>query len=185
MHDPRYASANPPGHPAERDLYAIVYVSTAARPVSLNDLIPLLESARRRNQQEGITGVLLYADQRFMQYLEGPAGGLSRVYDIIKAHPLHYGLIDLVREPIAGREFADWSMAFHMAGAFGKSSPAEQDALLARQLSGLSQRTSKACSLLSRFWTDGRDSMTSALRHHKLERSQRRTWRDLDTGTGD
>jgi hypothetical protein len=90
-----------------------------------------------------------------------------------------------VREPIPMREFAEWSMAFHMAGAFGRSSPTEQDAVLAHHLSAPSRRASRACGLLSRFWTDGRGSVTSALQRHNLERARHRTWRDLDTGTGD
>ena len=70
-------------------LGVIVYISKAARSLGHDDLERLLESARRRNIQEGITGVLLYADGSFMQYLEGPADALMRVYAIIKTDPLH------------------------------------------------------------------------------------------------
>lgn len=185
MHDPRPTSASAPGQPGHPDLYAIVYVSTAAREASLNELMHLLDAARRRNEDEGITGLLLYADQRFMQYLEGPASGLSRVYDIIRSHPLHYGLIDLVRQPIAQRQFADWSMAFHSVGAFGRSAPAEQDALLARLLAEPSHDPYGARELLSRFWLTGRAAVTSALLHHNQARAQRQSHLDRDTGTFD
>ena len=85
-------------------LVALLYVSQAARAVTTSDLVRLLVNARRRNLEEDLTGVLLYADGSFMQYLEGPAPGMQRVYRIIKAHPLHFGVVDLLRQPIAKRE---------------------------------------------------------------------------------
>lgn len=43
-------------------LWAIVYVSKSARPVTSEDRSHILEGARRRNVEEGITGVLFYAN---------------------------------------------------------------------------------------------------------------------------
>jgi hypothetical protein len=184
MSDHRSVSTSFQGQTGCLDLHAIVYVSTAARPVSLVELMRLLDGARRRNADEGITGVLLYSDTSFMQYLEGPAAGLSRVYDIIKHHPLHHGLIDLVREPIQEREFADWAMAFHMVGAFGRASPANQDALLADRLRIGSRPPSAACGLLSEFWFKGRGAVSSALGSSSQVRAPRLSG-GLDTGTHD
>jgi Sensors of blue-light using FAD len=166
------------------DLYAIVYVSTAAKPVALGELIGLIEGARRRNAEEGITGVLLYSDRSFMQYLEGPAGALSRVYEIIKSHHFHYGLIDLIRARIQEREFSDWAMAFHLVDATGRAAPIQQDALLAARLRMTSKPNSAACRLLSEFWSRGRRSVFSALRDVSHARNRRRP-RDLCTGTCD
>jgi hypothetical protein len=184
MRDHRSMSTSPPGPGHRPDLYAIVYVSTAAKPVPLSELMHLLDGARRRNAEEGITGLLLYSDRSFMQYLEGPAGGLSRVYEIIKRHPLHYGLIDLIREPIHEREFADWAMAFQMAGAFGRASPEAQDAQLADRLRVSPRPPSKAWGLLSQFWLEGRGSVPSALGNYSQARTRRLSG-DLETGTYD
>lgn len=184
MRDHRSMSMSFQGQTHRPDLYSIVYVSTAARPVPLDELMHLLDGARRRNAEEGITGVLLYSDTSFMQCLEGPAAGLSRVYDIIKRHSLHYGLIDLIREPIKEREFADWAMAFHIVGAFGRASPAAQDALLADRLRISSRPPSPACGLLSEFWFKGRGSMSSALSSFSQARS-RRLAGGMETGTYD
>ena len=167
------------------DLFSIVYVSTAARPVPLADLMHLLDGAKRRNAEEGVTGLLLYSNTSFMQYLEGPAVGLARVYDVIKTHPMHYGLIDLVREPIEDRAFPEWSMAFQVAGAFGNSSPAEQDALLESRLDEAAQPKSVALDLLLKFWRQGQDSVSSALVQHSVARSRRRRSENRDTGTYD
>jgi hypothetical protein len=155
------------------ELYALVYVSTAARPLSLAELAHLLERAQARNLQENITGVLLYSDGTFMQYLEGPAPGLCRVYEVIKASPQHYGIVDLVREPIARREFSGWSMAFRVMDAFGDSSEAEQDAQLAQRLSLPINQSSAARELLVKFWSRGRSVVASTLLDFSHERARR------------
>jgi Sensors of blue-light using FAD len=61
------------GHtPSETTPFAIVYVSMAAHQLSLHELKHLQERAQQRNVQQDVTGVLLYSEGAFMQYLEGP-----------------------------------------------------------------------------------------------------------------
>lgn len=165
--------AEPLGQPATAALYAIVYVSTAARALTLADLRHLQTRAQERNEQEAVTGVLLYDDGAFMQYLEGPASGLARVYEIIKSHPWHYGVIDLVREPIPAREFSEWSMAFRVVGALGPSSQAEQDALLGQRLALPGIQHSSARDLLSKFWGRGRTALATSLLDFSRARARR------------
>ncbi|CAN5827842.1 hypothetical protein BH11PSE8_BH11PSE8_11730 [soil metagenome] len=96
-------------------LHAIVYVSSAVRLLGPEDIERLLVRARRRNATEGITGLLLYADGAFMQYIEGPRARLMKVYDIITADALHTGLTLLMDEDTGAREFADWAMGYDTA----------------------------------------------------------------------
>ena len=138
------------------DLQALVYVSSAKRLLSADELTHLLECARERNAKEKVTGVLLYSHGKFMQYLEGPEAGLHKVYGLIKTHPLHYALIDLVREPIAAREFAEWSMACHVVGRGSELPLSEHYDLLASRLSHIVNKRSAACLLISHFWAEGR-----------------------------
>jgi hypothetical protein len=140
-----------------------VYVSTAARLLSTEDIGRLLDRARRRNLVEDVAGVLLFSDRNFTQCLEGPARNLARAYERIKADSLHFGIVDLVREPIASREFAEWSMAFRVAGALGESSPAQQDELLSRRLWLSEEPASLSRSLLAGFWSRGRSSVVPSL----------------------
>jgi hypothetical protein len=145
------------------DLYSLVYVSTAARMLSMEDISRLLEKAQQRNLDEGVTGVLLYSDGNFMQCIEGPAQGLARVYECIKFDSLHFGMIDLVREPIEVRDFPEWSMAFRVAGAMGASSPTQQDELLSQRLSLSGVPISLSRGLLAKFWSRGRNSVVPNL----------------------
>lgn len=163
-----------PGAPADGSrLYAIVYISTAARLLSEQELERLGNSAKARNAEHAVTGVLLHSHGAFMQYLEGPALGLSRVYGIIKTDPLHYGVIDLLREPIQAREFADWSMAIRDVGPLGQSAAALQYALLSGQALALAPPLSAARELLLGFWGRGRTSVASTLLDFSTQRARR------------
>jgi Sensors of blue-light using FAD len=138
------------------DLHALVYVSTAVRPMSLPDIDRLLEVARNRNATLHVTGVLLYDAGHFMQYLEGPAPSMARVYESIKASSLHHGIIELLRERIDTSEFPEWSMAFRSPNASGMSHPAEQGDLLSQRLTPSSEPVSPARQYLAKFWARGR-----------------------------
>jgi hypothetical protein len=93
-------------------LYSLTYRSLAVRPLRHAELAQLLVAARQHNQAEGVTGILLFLQGRFMQYLEGPADGLDRIFARIQASPLHRDLTEPLREPLAQRAYADWTMAF-------------------------------------------------------------------------
>lgn len=98
--------------PAAAPLHHLVYSSSA--PVELADtlLTELLRGSRQRNQQRGITGLLLYQQLRFLQVLEGPEAAVRAVFRRIACDQRHYALTVLSDGPIARRLFADWSMGF-------------------------------------------------------------------------
>lgn len=93
-------------------LLSLVYVSSARTRLCEPELEQLLSLSRARNQQDALTGVLLYNDGNFMQYLEGPGMALRQTYQRICANPLHGNLIEMVLEPIAERSFSTWAMGF-------------------------------------------------------------------------
>lgn len=159
--------------PTAADLYAILYVSTAARLLSLVELTQLQARAQARNLDQQVTGLLLYAGGAFMQYIEGPAAGLSTVYGVIKADPLHYGVIDLLREPIGQRQFGHWAMAMRVVDEFGVAQTSGQDALVMDSLARMAQPSVTARQLLTNFWHRGRRSVAAALFDLSAERARR------------
>jgi len=98
-------------------LLSIVYTSSAVRLLHDSDLQTLLDKARKRNNEFSITGLLLYCDGNFMQYIEGPRDGLLKVYDIILRDPLHHQIIELANQPVVARDFSEWSMAYRRVDA--------------------------------------------------------------------
>ena len=55
----------------------MIYCSQATFDFSPEELISLLELAREKNQASGLTGMLLYSSQSFLQVLEGDATALA------------------------------------------------------------------------------------------------------------
>ena len=94
------------------DLRAIAYVSSATCLMTVPQLESLLVEVRGINLQNSITGVLLYSDGNFMQYIEGPERALSITYARIRSSRRHKGIIELLNERIAYRSFPDWQMGF-------------------------------------------------------------------------
>src|SRR4028119_1894045 len=97
---------------SEDPMFFLVYVSSATRPFSREDLRVLLETCRKNNAELGVTGMLLYKDGNFMQVLEGDEGAVRGLYARIAADPRHGGEITLQQGFAEGRQFPDWSMGF-------------------------------------------------------------------------
>jgi hypothetical protein len=71
----------------------------------------------------------------------------------IRADPLHHQIFELLRDPIAQREFGDWSMAFRSTGP-GDAFQSDSEALSER-LSAPAGVLSPVRHLLSAFWNGG------------------------------
>ncbi len=109
-------------------VYSYIYLSSAVGRVAPQALERILQSARARNQADGITGMLLFHDGNFMQFLEGPREAVLRcVHERIEPAPQHRGLITLQSKPVTEREFANWSMAYV---PFGQMSAQKQEAFV-------------------------------------------------------
>lgn len=98
-------------------LMALVYVSSARGRLGAEQIDGILASSRRFNAQAEVTGALLHHDGSFLQYLEGPAEGLERVWQRVVSCRMHHGINALVREPVASRQFDAWHMGFAEAPA--------------------------------------------------------------------
>ncbi|HET9073733.1 MAG TPA: BLUF domain-containing protein [Solirubrobacteraceae bacterium] len=93
-------------------MITIVYTSRAVAPMSDAQLTGLLEAARGRNAAHGVTGMLLYAYESFMQQLEGDDAAVNAIYASIAADPRHTELRLLSRRPIRTRRYDRWAMGF-------------------------------------------------------------------------
>ncbi len=101
----------------EEPLLSIVYVSSARNLPTDEALEMMLQGARRKNTQLGITGMLLYGDGNFMQLLEGPETAVRELYAKIRRDPRHHMVTTILEEGGQPREFADWSMAYRRVDA--------------------------------------------------------------------
>ena len=101
---------DPPAAPAS--LYHLGYCSTGTGPLTAADLIGLLGSARRRNQELDVTGLLLHREDSFFQIIEGSRANVLAVFERIRADPRHTRITVLFEGPATLREFSDWRMGF-------------------------------------------------------------------------
>lgn len=97
---------------ASGDLYALLYVSQATRPMSASELNDLLEKARESNRAQGITGFLLYFNGSFMQIIEGQRARVQALLERIRRDARHHGLRIVFEGGIHQRAFVGWSMGF-------------------------------------------------------------------------
>lgn len=121
-------------------MHHLIYTSRATAPMTEDALATLLESARRHNEQQGITGVLVYSTGQFLQLLEGDEAALATLYEMLLRDARHTTLIKLADKPIAQRSFTGWAMAFRTTNpvqfaALVGYTPLEQVALVPPSLS--------------------------------------------------
>lgn len=90
----------------------IVYTSKARRDVNDAEIVQIHSTSLMSNAQSGITGMLLYAKDTFLQVIEGAADTIDRLMEKIRVDTRHYDVEILVRTSIRHREFKNWSMGY-------------------------------------------------------------------------
>ena len=88
----------------------LIYISTAARRVSVDDLQAILLTSIQHNSKKNITGLLLYDQGTFCQALEGEADDVHALFSKILEDDRHTGIIKIFDDEIPMRDFSSWSM---------------------------------------------------------------------------
>lgn len=95
-----------------KPLIVLMYASAATVDFDEESLRTLLDRARQVNARLGVTGMLLYTEGSFFQVLEGDPLVVGELFARIKADTRHGRVVEIIREPIGRRSFADWTMGF-------------------------------------------------------------------------
>jgi FAD-dependent sensor of blue light len=90
----------------------ITYCSQASYDFAPEELIALLKQARPNNDRAGVSGMLLYGGQSFLQLLEGDAKTLEATYSKVLADDRHTNLRLLAETDVAAPLFPDWTTGF-------------------------------------------------------------------------
>jgi hypothetical protein len=91
----------------------LVYVSTARAGLGAGDFEGLMSQARARNRGDGITSLLIYDGQRFLQVLEGPEQHVERCFARLALDPRHSALDIVALRSILIPAFGTWDLQFH------------------------------------------------------------------------
>ena len=98
-------------------MYRLLYVSFAVDGFDLERNLAILKTARERNRERGITGVLLSRDALFLQVLEGPESAVRTAFEEIRRDPRHQCVVVLADYRTSGRLFPGWEMGFYHMSA--------------------------------------------------------------------
>ena len=93
-------------------LVRLVYASRASRQLVPSDLAQILQAAMRNNVSRGLTGMLCFRHDCFLQVLEGGSIAVNELYCRIAGDLRHSNLHLLQYTEIAQREFPDWTMGY-------------------------------------------------------------------------
>ena len=89
----------------------IMYISSATRPLSPEEIEEIAQKSVANNARDGVTGVLLSAQEFFFQILEGEPFKVDEVFQRIRKDPRHQDVLILkVEHEIKERLFGQWSM---------------------------------------------------------------------------
>ncbi len=91
-------------------LVRLLYASRAAGPLGASDVDAILAQSRANNPKIGVTGVLCYSGDLFIQVLEGGRDQVCELYNTIVRDGRHQNVRILSYEEIGERRFGDWTM---------------------------------------------------------------------------
>jgi len=95
-------------------MFQLIYASKEKQAFSPAALKALLMSARIRNREVDVTGILIYHAGMFLQALEGEEAAVRTIFSRIEKDTRHtdIGVLRSIASVGKRRVFGDWSMGF-------------------------------------------------------------------------
>jgi hypothetical protein len=91
-------------------LVRLLYASRAATSLSAAVVDSIMTQSRRNNPDRGITGILCYSDDIFLQVLEGSRDDVCETFNAIVRDDRHSSVRILCFDEISERRFGGWTM---------------------------------------------------------------------------
>ena len=92
-------------------LHNVVYCSQAGPDMDDAAVAKIIDISRRKNPEQGITGLLVFGSGIFFQWLEGPRDNVTHLMATIDSDPRHHNVVHLsVTDEVRERMFPDWDM---------------------------------------------------------------------------
>ena len=83
-------------------VYHLIYSSSAVVRLTQRELLELLTISRQKNEARELTGMLLYRDGVYLQYLEGPANEVIKLLTRLRQDDRHTS-IRILRQGVLPR----------------------------------------------------------------------------------
>jgi hypothetical protein len=104
-------------------LIELIYVSEPAQEMSFLGLMRLLYHSYLRNASAGVTGALIFENNRFGQVIEGPRTQIEDLWGKIQKDTRHKNIHLVESKPIKQRSFSKWTMVFQGSEEVAKKLP--------------------------------------------------------------
>jgi len=91
-------------------LVRCLYASRATAQLAAPVVDSILEQSRKNNPRQGITGMLCFFDDIFVQVLEGGRDEVCELFNAIVRDDRHSNVRMLTYEEISERRFGSWTM---------------------------------------------------------------------------
>ncbi len=92
--------------------YAISYVSTVNPALSDTEIQQALDFSKNWNNDNNITGILLYSQGNFFQVLEGDEDLLKDLFSRIKTDERHHNIIPIFQKQVPNTKFDEYQVDF-------------------------------------------------------------------------
>ncbi|MTE01991.1 hypothetical protein GIY56_17010 [Paracoccus sp. YIM 132242] len=89
-----------------------LYRSVARPDLDRRSILAILDKARQRNRQIGVTGCLHFENGIFYQWIEGPWRCIFRLVEALRDDGRHMDMTILDQASLDQRLFQDWDMRF-------------------------------------------------------------------------
>ena len=91
-------------------LVRLLYVSRSVHPETPEEIESILSASREHNIVNGITGVLCFGGDIYLQAIEGGRNQVNALYTHIVKDPRHKDVVILDYQEITERRFGGWTM---------------------------------------------------------------------------
>ncbi|MEP0191362.1 MAG: BLUF domain-containing protein [Erythrobacter sp.] len=110
-------------------MITLTYVSEATNKLLSGDIFKIIETSAKNNSRDGLTGFLIFSDNRFFQVLEGPETEVTALMAKLGEDDRHSNIRILHRNRISKRSFPRWGMKRLAQGQESAASATTLDAL--------------------------------------------------------
>jgi hypothetical protein len=91
-------------------IYRVLYTSQCSPEVNEEEVFKIIKHAQEKNTAQGITGMMLYVDDNFIQVLEGEKEQVKALYQKISMDQRHFAIKTVLEGFIPKRLFENWTM---------------------------------------------------------------------------
>ena len=141
-------------------LYELSYRSTEKPGITSSDIENIIETSRKNNKKNDITGCLINFEGMFFQIIEGPKSAVLNLYKILKQDSRHFEVTELWKGVKLNRQFKDWNLAaISESGKFQTSMDGDAKHLDIEKLKGNMDKPSVTLDIL---WNRVRNILKTA-----------------------